>query len=388
MTTSTETDSVALARQLIRRRSITPDDAGCQDLIAQRLAAADFEIERLPFGQVDNLWARHGTDAPLLVLAGHTDVVPPGPEARWTQSPFEADVRDGILYGRGAADMKGSVAAMVVAAERFVRAHPDHAGSIAVLITSDEEGPAVDGTKRVVDTLQERGVAIDYCLVGEPSSTHSFGDTVKIGRRGSLTAHLTVYGLQGHVAYPQRGRNPVHELGPALAELVATRWDEGNTHFPPTSLQVSNIHAGTGADNVIPGHVDIVFNFRYSTESTAEGLGARTREVLDRHRLDYELQWRHGGEPFLTEPGTLTEALANAIEQTVGYRPELATSGGTSDARFIAPTGAQVIEVGPLNATIHQIDEHIATTDLDRMSEVSERLLQALLTPPKTSAVP
>jgi succinyl-diaminopimelate desuccinylase len=373
-----DSDAVALARELIRRRSITPDDAGCQELIAERLGSLGFEIERLPFGEVDNLWARHGTEAPLIVFAGHTDVVPTGPEERWTESPFAANVRDGMLYGRGAADMKGSVASMVVAAERFVREHPDHAGSIALLITSDEEGPAVDGTKRVVDTLVERGVWIDYCLVGEPSSNARFGDTVKIGRRGSLTANLTVNGLQGHVAYPARGRNPVHDLGPALAELIATQWDAGNEHFPPTSFQVSNIHAGTGADNVIPGHVDVVFNFRYSTECTAEGLGARTREILDRHDLEYELQWRHGGEPFLTEPGTLTEALSASVEDTVGYRPALATTGGTSDARFIAPTGAQVIELGPLNATIHQIDEHIATADLDHMADVSQRLLERL----------
>ena len=378
---TSDNDVVDLARELIRRESVTPDDAGCQDLIAERLSAHGFAIERLRFGEVENLWARHGTGKPLTVFAGHTDVVPTGPQSRWNEPPFAANVRDGLLYGRGAADMKGSVASMVVAAERFVRAHPDHPGSVALLITSDEEGPAVDGTKRVIDTLLARGERIDYCLVGEPSSSERFGDVVKIGRRGSLTAHLSVEGLQGHVAYPQRGRNPVHELGPALAELIATRWDEGNAHFPPTSFQVSNIHAGTGADNVIPGHVDVVFNFRYSTESTAEGLGARTREILDRHDLDYEIQWRHGGEPFLTEPGTLTTALSDAIEAAVGIRPALATTGGTSDARFIAPTGAQVIELGPLNATIHQIDEHIATADLEHMAEVGERLLAGLLVP-------
>ncbi len=379
MTASDPSDTVALARDLIRRRSVTPQDAGCQDAIAERLAAAGFAVERMPFGEVANLWARHGTVGPTLVFAGHTDVVPTGPEERWSESPFAGSLRDGLLYGRGAADMKGSVAAMVVAAERFVRAHPAHAGSVALLITSDEEGPAVDGTRRVVEALAQRGEAIDYCLVGEPSSAQRFGDTCKIGRRGSLTAHLAVQGLQGHVAYPQRGRNPVHELGPALAELIGTRWDEGNPHFPPTSLQVSNIHAGTGADNVIPGHVDVVFNFRYSTESTAEGLAARTREILERHGLAYELQWRHGGEPFLTEPGTLTEALARAVEDTVGHRPALSTAGGTSDARFIAPTGAQVIELGPLNTTIHQVDEHIDGRDLDRMTAVSERLAEWLL---------
>lgn len=370
---------IELACELISRRSITPDDAGCQPLIAGRLEALGFRAEHLRFGEVDNLWARHGSEGPLVVLAGHTDVVPPGPEERWSDPPFAGVVRDGMVRGRGAADMKGSVAAMVVAAERFVRAHPDHAGSVALLITSDEEGPAVDGTSRVVETLGRRGEQIDYCLVGEPSSVERFGDTMKIGRRGSLTGYLTVHGLQGHVAYPDRGRNPVHELAPALSELVATQWDAGNPHFPPTSFQVSNIHAGTGADNVIPGHADVMFNFRYSTESTAEGLGHRVTELLDRHGLEYEIQWRHGGEPFLTEPGTLTEALSKAVESVVGYRPELKTTGGTSDARFIAPTGAQVIELGPLNATIHQIDERIAVSDLQNMAVASERLLESLL---------
>ncbi len=377
--TRMDTEVVELARELIRRRSVTPDDGGCQALIASRLESLGFRIERMRFGEVDNLWARHGGGRPLVVFAGHTDVVPPGPEDRWTEPPFAGTVRDGMVWGRGAADMKGSVAAMVVAAERFVRAHPEHAGSVAVLITSDEEGPAVDGTRRVIDTLTGRGEAVDYCLVGEPSSVERFGDTMKIGRRGSLTGYLTVHGHQGHVAYPDRGRNPVHALAPALAELVTTRWDTGNPHFPPTSFQVSNIHAGTGADNVIPGHADVMFNFRYSTESTAEGLSHRTTEILDRHGLEYEIQWRHGGEPFLTEPGTLTDALAEAVESVTGDRPALATTGGTSDARFIAPTGAQVIELGPLNATIHQIDERIAVADLEQMAAASERLLDRLL---------
>lgn len=370
---------VELASELIRRRSVTPDDGGCQDLLAARLEPLGFRIERLRFGEVDNLWARHGEGAPLVVFAGHTDVVPPGPEDRWSDPPFAGVVRDGMVRGRGAADMKGSVAAMTVAAERFVRAHPNHAGSVALLITSDEEGPAVDGTKRVVETLTARDETIDYCLVGEPSSVERFGDTMKIGRRGSLTGYLTVHGLQGHVAYPDRGRNPVHELAPALAELVLTHWDAGNPHFPPTSFQVSNIHAGTGADNVIPGHADLMFNFRYSTESTAEGLSHRVVGILDRHGLEYEIQWRNGGAPFLTEPGTLTEALSEAVESVVGHRPALATTGGTSDARFIAPTGAQVIELGPLNATIHQIDERIAVDDLNHMAAASERLLERLL---------
>lgn len=377
--TDTGGEVIELAAELIRRRSITPHDADCQRLIGERLNAAGFETEHLRFGEVDNLWARHGAGGPLVVLAGHTDVVPTGPEERWSEPPFSATVRDGMLWGRGAADMKGSVAAMVVGAARFVRNHPQHAGSVALLITSDEEGPAVDGTRRVVETLTQRGERIDYCLVGEPSSVERFGDTVKIGRRGSLTGYVTVHGLQGHVAYPDRGRNPVHELATALAEMVRTRWDSGNAHFPPTSFQISNIHAGTGADNVIPGHCDVVFNFRYSTESTAEGLGHRVVELLDRHELDYEIQWRHGGQPFVTEPGTLTDALSAAIESVVGIRPTLATTGGTSDARFIAPSGAQVIELGPLNATIHQIDERVSTEDLDCMAVTSERLLEHLL---------
>lgn len=367
------------AAELIRRRSITPEDADCQQLIAQRLGAVGFESEHLRYGEVDNLWTRHGSGRPLVVLAGHTDVVPTGPEERWSEPPFAGTIRDGMVWGRGAADMKGSVASMVIGAERFARAHPRHAGSVALLITSDEEGPAVDGTRRVVETLNGRGERIDYCLVGEPSSVEQFGDTVKIGRRGSLTGYLTVHGLQGHVAYPDRGRNPVHELSTALAEMVQRRWDGGNAHFPPTSFQISNIHAGTGADNVIPGHVDVVFNFRYSTESTAEGLSHRVVELLDHHDLEYEIQWRHGGQPFVTEPGTLTDALAESIESVAGIRPTLATTGGTSDARFISPTGAQVIELGPLNATIHQIDERIAIADLDRMALTTERLLEKLL---------
>ncbi|MDZ7749518.1 MAG: succinyl-diaminopimelate desuccinylase [Halofilum sp. (in: g-proteobacteria)] len=372
-------DVTGLATELVRRRSITPDDAGCQAVIAERLAGAGFSTESLRFGEVDNLWARHGTGAPLVVLAGHTDVVPTGPEERWSEPPFAGNVRDGMLYGRGAADMKGSVAAMAVAAERFVRAHPRHAGSVALLITSDEEGPAVDGTRRVVEALAGRGEDIDYCLVGEPSSVERFGDTVKIGRRGSLTGYLSVHGVQGHVAYPGRGRNPVHELVPALAELLAERWDEGNAHFPPTSFQVSNVHAGTGADNVIPGHADVVFNFRYSTESTAEGLGHRVTGILDRHGLEYEVQWRNGGHPFLTEPGVLTDAICDAVESVVGHRPALATTGGTSDARYIAPMGTPVVELGPLNATIHQIDERIALDDLERMARVTQLLLERLL---------
>lgn len=370
---------LVLARELVGRRSVTPDDAGCQELIAGRLSSLGFTVEHMRFGETDNLWARHGAEAPLIVLAGHTDVVPPGPEHRWTEPPFAATVRDGMLWGRGAADMKGGVAAMVVAAERYVRAHPEHAGSIAILLTSDEEGDARDGTARVVDTLVARGERIDYCIVGEPSSEEAFGDTIKIGRRGTLTGVLTVNGIQGHVAYPQRARNPVHQLAPALAELVATEWDHGNEHFPPTGLQVAGIHAGTGADNVIPGQCEVVFNFRYNPESASAALQARTREILDRHGLDYELEWRLGGEPFVTEPGTLTEAAIEAIAAVAGRRPALSTAGGTSDARVIAPTGAQVIELGPSNATIHQVDERIAVDDLALTTAVHLRLLEALL---------
>ncbi len=368
-----------LAAELIRRRSITPDDAGCQRLIGERLQATGFALEPMRFGEVDNLWARHGTAAPLVVLAGHTDVVPPGPEGRWSEPPFAAHQRDGFLWGRGAADMKGSVAAMVVAAERFARAHPEHAGSLALLLTSDEEGPAVDGTGRVVETLSARDEHIDYCVVGEPSSVERYGDTVKIGRRGSLTGYLTVHGQQGHVAYPQRASNPIHALAPALTALAATEWDAGNAHFPPTSFQISNIHGGTGADNVIPGHAEVTFNFRYSTESTAEGLGRRVRELLEQHGLEFEIQWRHTAEPFLTEPGTLTGAVADAVEAIAGHRPALETTGGTSDARFIAPTGAQVVELGPLNATIHQTDERIALDDLTATARTFEHLLERLL---------
>lgn len=370
---------VALARELVRRRSVTPDDAGCQELIAGRLSALGFTVEHLRFGETDNLWARHGTDAPLVVFAGHTDVVPPGPEERWTEPPFAATVKDDMLWGRGAADMKGGVAAMVVAVERYVRERADHPGSIGILLTSDEEGDALDGTTRVIDTLVARGEHIDHCVMGEPSSEKAFGDTIKIGRRGTLTGSLTVNGIQGHVAYPQRARNPVHELAPALAELVATEWDHGNEHFPPTGFQVAGIHAGTGADNVIPGQCEVVFNFRYNPESESGTLQARTLEVLERHGLDYDIDWRLGGEPFVTEPGTLTDAAVGAIEAITGRRPVLSTAGGTSDARVIAPTGAQVIELGPLNATIHQVDERVAVDDLARTAAVDLRLLEMLL---------
>lgn len=372
-------ETLELAQALIRRRSVTPEDAGCQAYLAERLAPLGFNAERLPFGGVENLWLRRGGSGPLFVFAGHTDVVPTGPEAQWHVDPFAAEVRDGMLYGRGAADMKGSVAAMVTACERFVAAHPDHAGAIAFLLTSDEEGPAVDGTRRVVEALQARGETIDWCLVGEPSSSDRLGDGVKNGRRGSLNGRLVVHGTQGHVAYPHRADNPVHRFAPALAELCDIQWDEGNEYFPPTSFQVSNIEAGTGATNVIPGRLEVLFNFRYSTEVTAETLQDRVGTLLDRHDLDYELEWSLSGEPFLTRGGRLLEAATAAIREVAGIETCVNTGGGTSDGRFIAPTGAQVLEVGPVNATIHQVDERVAVTDLDRLSEIYEAILQRLL---------
>jgi succinyl-diaminopimelate desuccinylase len=371
-------DTLELARQLIRRRSVTPEDAGCQTLLAERLGPLGFHCETLRFGDVTNLWARLGEGGPLLAFAGHTDVVPTGPETRWRHPPFDAVVEDGRLYGRGAADMKGSLAAFVTACERYLAAGHRPAGSLALLITSDEEGDAIDGTRRVVETLQERGERIDYCIVGEPSSSERVGDTVKIGRRGSLNGRLTVHGVQGHVAYPQHARNPVFELAPALAELAATRWDEGNDSFPPTSFQVSNIHAGTGATNVIPGSVDVLLNFRFSTETTAADLQRRVEAILERHGLSFALDWSLSGEPFLTESGALVAATRRAIGEETGLETTLSTAGGTSDGRFIAPTGTQVVELGPVNATIHQVDEHVSVGDLDTLSRLYERMIRAL----------
>lgn len=372
-----------LAIELIRRPSVTPADAGCQDLIAERLAAVGFAVEPMPFGEVTNLWARRGTDAPLFCFAGHTDVVPPGPLERWSSDPFKPQVRDGLLYGRGAADMKGAVAAMVTAAERFVAGCPDHQGSIAFLLTSDEEGPAVDGTRRVIEALAARGERIDWCLVGEPSCQQRLGDTVKNGRRGSLNGHLTVLGKQGHVAYPQRADNPVHRLAPALAALCAEVWDAGSEHFPPTSFQVSNIQAGAGAENVIPDRAEVLFNLRFSTALTPALIQQRVHDLLAGHGLregaHYQLDWRLSGRPFLTEPGTLVAATRAAIRDVTGLETELSTSGGTSDGRFIAPTGAQVIEFGPLNETIHRIDECVAVADLERLTEVYAGVLAGLL---------
>ncbi len=373
--------TLELAMDLIGRASVTPDDAGCQPLMAARLAAIGFRCEPMRFGEVDNLWARRGDSAPLFCFAGHTDVVPTGPVAQWQSDPFRPELRDGMLYGRGAADMKGSLAAMITATERFLARRPDHRGSIAFLITSDEEGPAVDGTVRVVETLEARNEKIDWCLVGEPSSEQRLGDVVKNGRRGSLGGVLRVKGRQGHVAYPHLARNPVHLLAPALAELVSTEWDQGNAFFPRTTFQVSNIHAGTGATNVIPGTCEVSFNFRFSTESNEQSLRERVAALLDRHGLDYAIDWNLSGQPFLTPRGELVEAAQRAVRAVAGHDTRLSTAGGTSDGRFIAPTGAQVLELGPLNATIHQVDECVAAQDLDRLSAMYEEILEGLLGP-------
>ena len=373
-------DTLDLAIDLISRASVTPEDAGCQAVMKQRLAALGFRNEPMRFADVDNFWARRGDTGPVLCFAGHTDVVPAGPRGKWQSDPFAPTIRDGMLYGRGAADMKGSLAAMVTATERFVARHPDHRGSIAYLITSDEEGPSINGTVKVVEALEARDEKIDWCLVGEPSSNHLLGDVVKNGRRGSLGAVLSVRGRQGHVAYPHLARNPVHEVAPALAELAATVWDNGNEFFPQTTFQVSNIHAGTGATNVIPGECEVLFNFRYSTETTHESLRERVQAVLDRHGLDYTIEWTLSGLPFLTPRGELVDAAQRAIKAVAGIETELSTAGGTSDGRFIAPTGAQVLELGPLNATIHQVDECVAVDDLDRLSAMYEKVLEHLLT--------
>ncbi len=372
-------DTLELAKNLIARASVTPEDAGCQDTMIARLEAIGFKVERLRFGDVDNFWARRGDQAPVLAFAGHTDVVPTGPLDEWASPPFAPEIRDGLLYGRGAADMKGSLAAMVTACERFVAAHANHTGSIAFLITSDEEGPSVNGTVKVVEHLEARGEKIDWCLVGEPTSSNRVGDVIKNGRRGSLNGKLTVHGQQGHVAYPHLADNPVHRAAAALADLCAEPWDEGNEFFPPTTFQISNVHAGTGAENVIPGHLDVMFNFRFSTESTEEGLRARVHEILDGYDLRYDLAWRLSGQPFLTPRGELVEATIAAIREVTGHDTELSTSGGTSDGRFIAPTGAQVLELGPLNATIHKVNECVGVDSLDILSDIYEDILRRLL---------
>jgi len=373
-------ETLELAKALIARESVTPQDAGCQALMMERLAASGFNTEPMRFGEVDNFWARHGNQTPVLCFAGHTDVVPTGPRKNWTHDPFTPTVDDGMLYGRGAADMKGSLAAMVTACERFIAAHPEHMGSIAFLVTSDEEGPAVDGTVKVIETLEARNEKIDYCLVGEPTSTVRAGDVIKNGRRGSLTGRLVVHGVQGHVAYPHLAKNPVHLAAPALAELAATEWDNGNEFFPPTTFQISNANAGTGADNVIPGQLDVVFNFRFSTESTEDSLKSRTQAILDRHGLVYTLDWVLSGPPFLTQPAEQVNAMLESIREVAGIDAELSTSGGTSDGRFIAPTGAQVVELGPINATIHKVNECVSVEDLDNLSAFYERILEKLLT--------
>jgi len=373
-------NTLDLAKELIAARSVTPDDAGCQLTLSNRLAPLGFELHPLHFGEVSNLWARRGSGGPLFVFAGHTDVVPSGPEAAWTHPPFTPTVADGMLWGRGAADMKGSLAAMITATERFLAAHPEPKGSIGFLITSDEEGPAVDGTVKVVEWLEARNEKIDWCLVGEPTSSDRLGDTIKNGRRGSLGATLVVHGRQGHVAYPHLADNPIHAFAPALAELVATEWDQGNEHFPPTTFQVSNINAGTGATNVIPGELTVQFNFRFSTEVTDTQLRETVEALLARHDLDYTLDWQLSGQPFLTPAGELVDAARDAVREVCGYDTALSTSGGTSDGRFIAPTGAQVIELGPLNATIHQVDERVAVADLELLSRVYEAVLAKLLT--------
>jgi len=373
-----DSPTLALTKQLIAKQSVTPMDEGCQVLMIEHLQKIGFEVESLRFGDVDNFWAIKGDAGPILCFAGHTDVVPSGPASSWSQPPFEPTVVDGQLYGRGAADMKGSLAAMLVAVERFVDEHPDHNGRIAFLITSDEEGVATNGTVKVVQWLQDQNITPDYCLVGEPSSTAKCGDVIKNGRRGSLGCTMTVKGLQGHVAYPHLGRNPIHLAAPALAELASESWDQGNEFFPATSFQISNINGGTGATNVIPGELEVMFNFRFSTEVTDGHLRQRTEAILDGHGLDYELTWNLSGQPFLTPEGELVEAAVASIKQVTGMDTELSTAGGTSDGRFIAPMGTQVVELGPINATIHQIDENTNVAELDVLTDIYQALLQRL----------
>lgn len=371
--------TLELAKELISRESVTPEDAGCQEMMIEKLEALGFNIERLPFEEVTNLWARRGDSGPVFCFAGHTDVVPSGPVERWTHPPFEPTVSEGYLYGRGAADMKGGIAAFMTALERFIEHHPDHNGSIALLITSDEEGPFINGTTRVIDHLEARNEKIDWCIVGEPSSTAKVGDVIKNGRRGSLSGKLKIAGVQGHVAYPHLVKNPIHMAAPALAELASIEWDKGNDFFPPTSFQISNIHAGTGATNVVPGEVEIDFNFRFSTETTAEKLKSQVQDLLNKHELEWDIDWVLSGNPFLTAEGELVAASQAAIKAITGLETELSTSGGTSDGRFIAPTGAQVVELGPVNATIHQIDERVKVKDLETLSDLYENIMARLL---------
>lgn len=381
MTSANPSPTLALAMELVARPSVTPEDFGCQHILGARLAAAGFAVEPMPCGAVSNLWARRGHAGPLFCFAGHTDVVPTGPPEQWTSDPFVPAVRGGLLYGRGSCDMKGSLAAMITAAKDFVAAHPDHPGSIAFLLTSDEEGEAHDGTRRVVEQLEARGEKIDYCLVGEPSSERTLGDRIKNGRRGSLNGMLTVHGKQGHVAYPARAKNPFHACAPALAALIAEEWDRGNASFPPTSLQMVDLRMGTGADNVIPGRLEAQFNLRFSTELDAPTIERRVRAILDRGGFDYDLAWRLSGNPFLTPAGALVDAARAAVAEVVGVAAELSTAGGTSDGRFIAPTGAQVVEIGPVNATIHQTDECVGIGELEQLAVIYRRILERLLLP-------
>jgi len=373
-------DIVELLETLIRCQSVTPVDAGCQDILAEQLETLGFSCESMPFGEVSNLWARRGQAAPLLCFAGHTDVVPPGPLENWRSDPFEPVIRDGTLYGRGAADMKGSIAAFMSALQRFLQRHPDHKGSIALLITSDEEGPARDGTLKVIETLAQRNESIDWCIVGEPSSQSHIGDVVRIGRRGSLSGLLVVNGVQGHVAYPHLADNPIRRFAPVLSELHETQWDSGNAHFPPTSFQVVDLASRSAAVNVIPGSLSARFNFRYSTEWTHTSLKERVHAVFDQHDIDYELSWHLSGEPFLTSPGRLTEAASKVVAEATGTVPDLSTGGGTSDGRFISPSGADVIELGPVNASIHKVDEHVSIADLGVLSLMYERIIEEMLT--------
>ncbi|MGB0894534.1 MAG: succinyl-diaminopimelate desuccinylase [Parashewanella sp.] len=373
--------TIELAKQLIARESITPEDAGCQSLMAARLQSLGFQIESMVFNDTTNMWARRGTTSPVFCFAGHTDVVPTGDLAKWHTPPFEPTMVEGYLHGRGAADMKGSLAAMITATEQFIEQNPNHQGSIAFLITSDEEGPFINGTTRVIDTLEARNEKITWALVGEPSSTKQLGDVVKNGRRGSLTGNLTVHGIQGHVAYPHLAENPFHKAAPALAELTQTTWDKGNEFFPPTSFQIANINAGTGASNVVPGELSVMFNFRYSTEVTAEDLVTRVHKIFDKYKLNYDINWVYNGQPFLTRSGELLTATCEAIYEVTGSHTEPQTSGGTSDGRFIAPTGAQVIELGPVNATIHKVNECVKDSDLTLLSDCYQRILEKLLCP-------
>ncbi len=373
--------TLELAQELIARPSLTPKDEGCQALMITRLERIGFEVHRLRFGDVDNFWARRGSAAPLIAFAGHTDVVPTGPLNDWHSNPFQPEIRDGLLYGRGAADMKGSLAAFITAIEDFVARHPNHAGSIGLLITADEEGPSINGTVKVIDWLNARQEKIDYCIVGEPSCVATLGDTIKNGRRGSLNGRLTVHGIQGHIAYPHLANNPIHLFAKTLHTLTTQQWDQGNDYFPPTGFQFSNIHAGTGVENVIPGHLEAVFNFRFSTEVTDRQLREKVESVLRENHLRYDLTWSLSGQPFLTPVGELVDAVRTAIRTELGRETTLSTGGGTSDGRFIAPTGAQVVELGPLNATIHQVNECVAVADLERLSRVYGRTLDILLTP-------